>query len=139
MKWTASGGVLDTWHRPTAPRVVAGAFAATDGLTKLDLLSRAHRHVGGRQPLLTTALTAGRWYFRGGVGPSTRHSNGLVAEPRRRHGVPLVARAVAAPASCAGQIPGYRKSMNAGLAKRTTLAVLAGTDLGYFLEYAARS
>ena len=36
------------------------------------------------------------------------------------------------------QIPGYRKNMNAGLAKRTTLADLAGTDLGYFLEYAAR-
>ena len=36
------------------------------------------------------------------------------------------------------QIPGYSKNMNAGLAKRTTLLDLAGTDLGDFLEYAAR-
>ena len=40
-------------------------FVAPDGLTKLDLLSglTAMWAVGTRS--LTTALTAGRWYFRG--------------------------------------------------------------------------
>ena len=36
------------------------------------------------------------------------------------------------------QIPGYNKNMNVDLAKRTTLADLAGTDLREFLERAAK-
>ena len=36
------------------------------------------------------------------------------------------------------QIPGYNNNMNVDLAKRTTLADLAGTDLRDFLERAAQ-
>jgi hypothetical protein len=36
------------------------------------------------------------------------------------------------------QIPGYNKNMNIGMARLTTLADLAGTDLGDFLERVAR-
>jgi hypothetical protein len=35
------------------------------------------------------------------------------------------------------QVPGYNKNMNIGMARLTTLADLAGTDLGHFLERVA--